>query len=89
MGLINNMDDGIEVNVGQAQSAVGTLKAILVRKSTCPRCQDVVTRVKRRYVDRLMSIAIRVHRYQCMSPVCGWRGNMLVHHQKGCKLPHE
>lgn len=41
----------------------------------CPRCGDTVLRVPRRSVDVFFSHFIRVYRYRCGSPFCGWEGN--------------
>lgn len=41
---------------------------------TCPECGRKVSRVHRHLRDRLMSLVLRVHRYRCTSPECGWEG---------------
>lgn len=42
----------------------------------CPRCNGIATRAPRRLLDLLVSIFIRVHRYQCHSMGCGWEGTL-------------
>ncbi len=44
--------------------------------TTCPRCGDALTRVHRRFVDRLWSLLRPVRRYRCDNPGCGWVGNL-------------
>jgi hypothetical protein len=45
---------------------------------TCPRCNGAVTRVRRRFVDLLLSAFVPVRRYRCRSLDCGWEGNLRV-----------
>lgn len=45
-------------------------------KHTCPECSDLVYRVPRRLIDRLISLFSPVQRYRCFSPYCTWEGNM-------------
>lgn len=40
----------------------------------CPECGGTVSRVHRHLVDRLVALFLRVHRYRCGSPACGWEG---------------
>jgi len=44
----------------------------------CPLCGGPALRTRRRFVDRLISVVIPVHRYQCRTVSCGWRGNLRV-----------
>lgn len=44
----------------------------------CPRCNGWVYRVRRRFVDLLLSTLIPVQRYRCFSTGCDWEGNMRV-----------
>ena len=44
----------------------------------CPRCNGAATRVARRFVDLLVSMAITVSRYRCRSMDCSWEGNLRV-----------
>lgn len=39
----------------------------------CPLCGEVVARIRRRAIDRLVSLIRPVHRYRCR---CGWEGNL-------------
>ena len=48
------------------------------QRRMCPRCGHDLIRVRRRSIDRLLSLAVPVHRYQCLSMVCGWTGNIRV-----------
>ena len=45
-------------------------------RRSCPLCGDNVLRVHRRVIDYIYSIYRPVHRYQCTSLECGWRGNL-------------
>ena len=42
----------------------------------CPRCDGAVIRMPRRFVDRLVSIVVPVHRFRCRSFGCNWEGNL-------------
>jgi hypothetical protein len=44
--------------------------------AACPRCGGAVQRIRRRWIDRLVSLFGRVRRYRCHSLVCGWEGNL-------------
>lgn len=44
----------------------------------CPRCQAVAYRVRRRWIDRLISLFRPVRRYRCQEFRCGWEGNIHV-----------
>ncbi len=46
----------------------------------CPDCGGYTFRVRRRYIDRLISLFKPVRRYQCQDYNCMWRGNILVKH---------
>jgi hypothetical protein len=41
----------------------------------CPRCNGPIWRIKRRLVDRIVSLLTPVRRYHC-SNYCGWEGNL-------------
>jgi len=42
----------------------------------CPECHSSLDRIRRRFVDRLLSLVYPVHRYHCRSFVCNWEGNL-------------
>jgi len=47
----------------------------------CPSCGSSgaalnLERVPRRFVDRVVSIVRRQHRYRCRAAACGWEGNI-------------
>lgn len=44
----------------------------------CPRCNSSIDRVRRRSIDRFMSMFCLVHRYRCVRFVCKWEGNLPV-----------
>lgn len=44
------------------------------RVHACPECGRNVARVHRHLRDRLMAVGLRVHRYRCTDPECGWEG---------------
>lgn len=51
------------------------------RAYACPKCSGPVIRVRRRYIDRLISLVTPVHRYRCHAKGlgCGWEGNLRLH----------
>ncbi len=44
----------------------------------CPRCGGYALRIRRRRVDRLISIFKPVQRYKCQQYNCSWQGNIGV-----------
>jgi hypothetical protein len=45
---------------------------------SCPLCGGSVARVRRRSVDKFMSLFHQVHRYHCYMLRCSWEGNLPV-----------
>lgn len=47
-------------------------------ESVCPCCNGPVERVRRRFVDRLLSLVAPVQRYRCRAKGwdCDWEGNL-------------
>jgi hypothetical protein len=44
----------------------------------CPRCGGDAYRIRRRLIDRLLSLIVPLGRYSCESFVCNWEGNLVV-----------
>jgi len=44
----------------------------------CPQCNGPVDRVRRRFIDRLVSLIMPVYRYRCRVKgwSCDWEGNL-------------
>ncbi len=42
----------------------------------CPLCAGYAVRIRRRYIDRIISLFNTVHRYQCQEYKCRWKGNI-------------
>lgn len=44
----------------------------------CPKCNSPVTRIQRRFIDRLASLVKPVQRYRCSYKGwgCDWEGNL-------------
>jgi hypothetical protein len=42
----------------------------------CPECHSSLNRIRRRFIDRVVSLFYPVHRYHCRSFVCNWEGNL-------------
>jgi len=40
----------------------------------CPQCGAFLVRIPRRLLDRIVSIATPVRRYQCIEFACDWKG---------------
>ena len=51
----------------------------------CPRCGGELERVRRRFVDRVISVLWAVRRYRCRNVLCVWEGNL---HQKRGEQKH-
>ena len=49
----------------------------------CPRCGGQLRRIPRRVIDRLVSIVIPLHRYECVALGCYWQGSLRVR-----RIPH-
>ena len=45
-------------------------------KPVCPVCHGDMARIARRWVDRLWSLFVPVHRYRCRRYSCHWVGNV-------------
>lgn len=48
------------------------------RGPTCPCCRGGVLRIRRRWVDLLVSFFTPIRRFRCRSTECGWEGNLRV-----------
>jgi hypothetical protein len=44
--------------------------------SACPRCGGPISRIPRRFVDRIISMVRPVQRFRCRSFTCQWIGNI-------------
>jgi hypothetical protein len=44
----------------------------------CPHCQGAVVRVRRRALDRLVSVVSPRQRFRCVALGCGWEGPLRV-----------
>lgn len=44
----------------------------------CPQCASYARRIRRRFLDRMISLVIPVSRYKCQC--CHWQGNVSKHH---------
>jgi hypothetical protein len=50
-----------------------------ISSQICPVCGcSYLTRIHRRFTDRLLSIFVPVYRYRCDSLSCDWEGNLRV-----------
>lgn len=50
-----------------------------ISSQICPKCgSNYLTRIHRRFRDRLLSIFVPVYRYRCDSLACEWEGNLRV-----------
>ena len=50
----------------------------------CPLCAGYATRIRRRRIDRFISLFKPVYRYRCQNYYCQWQGNIRkqhLHHQ--------
>jgi len=46
------------------------------RDLRCPRCQGALIRIKRRPIDRVISLLFPRRRYRCVAIGCGWEGSL-------------
>jgi len=49
---------------------------ILNNTRGCPRCRAEAYRVRRRLIDRILSLVRPQYRFRCSSMDCGWQGNL-------------
>jgi hypothetical protein len=42
----------------------------------CPRCRGALIRIRRRPIDRFVSLVLPRRRYRCVAIGCGWEGNL-------------
>jgi hypothetical protein len=47
----------------------------------CPRCGGEVFRIRRRLIDRLLSLVLRLQRFRCLEMGCSWESNLRVSHR--------
>jgi hypothetical protein len=69
---IHTVDDRVWIGSEQDCQTSATTER---RSNTCPLCKGPLIRVRRRFVDRLMSLVRPVSRYRC-SIGCDWEGNL-------------
>ena len=50
----------------------------LERDRRCPRCRGALIRIRRRPIDRVVSLIFPRRRYRCVAIGCGWEGNLRV-----------
>jgi len=48
------------------------------RARECPQCGAASYRVRRRPIDRVLSLLSPLERYRCTLIGCGWEGNVAV-----------
>jgi len=43
----------------------------------CPMCgQHGLIRIRRRFIDRVLSLFVKQRRFRCTQPGCQWQGNL-------------
>jgi hypothetical protein len=47
-----------------------------VQRPRCPRCGAPVDRIRRHWLDRLVSVVTPVRRYRCVAFACDWEGTL-------------
>jgi hypothetical protein len=47
-----------------------------VASERCPACGDIVSRIPRRPIDRILSVFVSMRRYRCPNVLCVWEGNV-------------
>src|SRR5947208_1554149 len=67
---------GISTHVYDQSPAAGRVLTTKPTRPVCPECHSSLNRIRRRFVDRLVSLFYPVHRYHCRSFVCNWEGNL-------------
>jgi predicted RNA-binding Zn-ribbon protein involved in translation (DUF1610 family) len=51
------------------------LKKTMAAGAGCPRCGSTeLYRVHRKTTDRIFGAGMKLHRYRCKDPACGWEG---------------
>ena len=49
----------------------------------CPMCgQRGLLRIRRRLIDRVLSLFVRQRRFRCTQPGCQWQGNLREKHAR-------
>lgn len=71
------MSDRAPRTVGVYASVPVTRHADGSDAHTCPLCgQHGLIRIRRRFIDRILSLFVRQRRFRCTQPGCQWRGNL-------------
>ena len=61
-------------NHGRSKSSLYTAAPIL---HACPICgQPRLIRIRRRFIDHILSVFVRQRRFRCTHPGCQWQGNL-------------
>lgn len=61
------------ISVGSAYSAAAS------NSEACPMCgKNALVRIRRRLIDRILSLFVRQRRFRCTQPGCQWQGNLRV-----------
>lgn len=77
MHQLNHDKEDNRVNTSYFSSAPHVVPADRdTQYRACPRCKGTAVRIRRRSIDRFISHFRTVHRYQCLSLHCGWKGNL-------------
>jgi len=48
------------------------------QKVSCPQCGRPADRIRRRLIDRIVSLFTPIRRYRCWHFSCEWEGNLAV-----------
>jgi hypothetical protein len=76
-GAFHKRDKGMSVGTRESgHNRVLYGRGTIVRE--CPRCHGPAYRVRRRLIDRLISLIFPRHRYRCESWECRWEGTLRV-----------
>lgn len=79
----NLANDSRSRGTGKAETEAGRydINGVMeptARRPQCPCCRSSAYRIKRRFIDLVISLFAKVHRYRCRSRNCGWEGNFRV-----------
>jgi hypothetical protein len=69
------------------RDAVASGYAFSVPNCRCPECGDILIRIPRRGVDRVLSLFVPVHRFRCPNFLCVWEGNLRTSRSRIDPLP--
>ena len=74
---LHSYDPSTEISFNSGRSPTVAYQVDHSGRYACPHCgQHGLLRIRRRFVDRLLSLFVRQRRFRCTHSGCQWEGNL-------------